>query len=151
MPRPPHSPTDIDIDPGPNNIPAGTPIFIPTTNLPFLTIDSFSNRLPDNDWINIVIEASDLPNDRLEIKLRTRPGMWFKGIEAHSGGGVVKLEAENGATTGSYTLSRASFSDVSLIFVKAKEFGIHHPVYELAAGRLEPVLGKRIIFDWMQD
>jgi hypothetical protein len=140
----------------PHLVPVDFPtVFVPKTHLNFLRLESFNDRLADNDVVNLVIEAEDLPLDRLQIRLRTTPGMWTKGVESHAGGNIggaaVKLEAKEGATTGRHTLLRSELLDVTLILAKAKFLGVYTWMYELPGGALAPLLGKRIIFDWMQD
>jgi hypothetical protein len=144
--------SSTNIDDGPVLVPIGVPVPMSTTGLPLLTLDSFSQQLSDGDLVNIVIEAAGEPSDRVEVRLRTQAGMWFKGVEMHfSGGGVVKLEAENGASSGIETLLLSSLSSVAIVFVKAKTFGVHTPMYELPGKALAKLAGKRIIFDWMKD
>lgn len=140
-----------DIDPGPNPVPVHPhDVFVPTTNLHFLSLSSFDGVLPDGDRIALVIEGTDLPSDRLLLRLRTQPGMWFKGVESHAGG-IVKLESENGHTTNALSLRASELGSTTIIIVKAKLLGVHTPMYELPGGALAPLLGRRVIFDWMQD
>ena len=139
------------IDPGPRNVSVGAAVNIPHTNLPQLRLSSFNGRLTDGDLINVVIAGSGIGKDRVEIRLRTRPKMWFKGVEGWVGSAVLKLDSEQGATGGTYLLRSGELVNTSLVFVKAKEVGIHRPMYELSGRELIPLLGKRVIFDWVQD
>jgi hypothetical protein len=145
-------PKPVKIDNGPVLIPVhDSAADVAMSGKTRLSLASFDHRLPDGDRINIVVEAHDLPADRVAFKLRTQGGMWFKGIEIHSVGGVVRLEAENGSVTGAHTLLRTALPGAGLVLVKAKFGGVHTGMYALPATALTPLLGKRIIFDWMSD
>jgi hypothetical protein len=144
------APKGTTIDPGTNLNPVPG-VSIPRTGLTFLSLSSFDSKLKDSDRINVVIADGNAPNDRVNIRLRTRGGMWFKGLEGHSDSGVVKLEAENGGMSGVFSLSRADLPNFWIVFVKAKVLGIHTPMYELPGTALAPLLGKNVIFDWIAD
>jgi len=137
------------IDPGTKSG-APAPVSLPRTNLTFLNIDSFEKQLKDGDNVELVIDGT-APADTVLLRLRTARKMWFKGIEIHSDKGVVKLEGENGAITTAGTLHRGDLPNVWLVFVKAKRFGVHTPMYELPGTALTPLLGKNMILDWVAD
>lgn len=142
--------TTVNIDPGTNLVPVPG-VSAPRTGLTFLSLSSFDRKLKDGDLVNVVIADRNVPNDRVNIRLRTRAGMWFKGLEGHSDSGVVKLEAENGGMSGVFSLSRTDLPNVWIVFVKAKFLGVHTPMYELPGTALTPLLGKNVIFDWIAD
>ncbi|WP_437679034.1 hypothetical protein [Sorangium sp. So ce131] len=106
--------------------------------------------LADGDIIVIERNGSIDPQF-VSISLQTAPGMWFKGIEAHGGGAVTKIEAEKGALTGDMTIAAGRLHATTLLFVKAKVFGVHTGMYELPAEELRPFLGRQITFDWQKD
>jgi hypothetical protein len=149
MPKPILDPSDIDPGTNPGSFDPAS-VFVPTTGLHFLSLSSFDDVLPDGDRINLVIEGNDLPSDRVQLRLRTQPGMWFKGVESHAGG-IVKLESEDGHTTNAMALRAGELGGATIILVKAKFLGVHTPMYELPGGALKPLLGRRVLFDWMSD
>lgn len=140
----------VTIDPGPVLVPVPE-VPVGRTGLPLLTLNAFERKLPDQDRINIVVVDTNAGSDRVTIRLRTKPQMWFKGIEIHTEGGVVKLEAENGGVTGAAAIRKADASNSWIVIVKAKEFGIHRAMYELPGTALGPLMGKNIVLDWISD
>jgi hypothetical protein len=136
------------IDHGPVLVPVPR-IHVPVTSLPLLTLDSFSTWLADRDWVNVVILDGRLRPNQISIRLRTTPGMWFKGIRIH--GTSRKLESQGDRTVGPLVLTESELASATLIFSKAKELGVPRDVYELPGYRLRPLLGRRIAFDWMRD
>lgn len=103
-----------------------------------------------NDII-VIHKYGPIDHQFVSISLQTKPGMWFKGIEAHGGGQVVKIEAENGALTGDMTIAEGRMNITTLLFVKAGILGVHTGMYELPARELRTFLGRQITFDWIQD
>lgn len=149
----PRRPPAVTIDRGPRLVSA-SPIATPRTSLGFLTIDSFSKRLSDGDRVNVVIEDGGVAADRVEIRLRTaKKGMWKKAVEFHTDGSTAhsSLQSENLGITTPTTVLQRDFARTYLVFAKAKVLGVYTPMYELPGSQLTPLLGKRIIFDWMQD
>jgi hypothetical protein len=105
----------------------------------------------DNDIIVLVLYDRADANS-VGLRLQSKQGMYFKGIEVHGGGQVSKLEVDGGgAVTQEISIPAHLLNDTTLIFVKGKIFNIHTPMYHMPASELAPHLGRGIVFDWRQD
>ena len=166
MPRREHDPIN-PINPPPNEGGFGPPILVPvrpgviyTSRFGHLVItpDMLLNRRrqADNDVFDLGHEPGvAVPSDAIQFRLRTQPGMWFKGIEFYDrNGGVAKLEVNAGpGTTSPLLMSRDELRGSTLVFVKGKVFGIHTAVYEMPGASFEDqgYLGKTMTFHWILD
>lgn len=111
-----------------------------------------SQRLQDGDILAITVEEIDDPNS-IEFTLKLGGGVnWWKGLEITNGKnrkGLIEASGSNGQA-GPLRLSMDEITTGGkLILLKAKAFGVHTGMYELAY--LEQKAGKRVNFLWVSD
>jgi hypothetical protein len=111
---------------------------------------SFITR--DHDRLDYRIEPGVLANpDEVEFVLDQPANQsWRKELELHADDGTWTIAVQDGTHTGRNGLYRYQLQNGSLVFRKAKAFGIMSGVFELA--QLDTLLpASRVTFNWARD
>jgi hypothetical protein len=111
-----------------------------------------SKRLHDGDVVSVRFD--DIADGAVELALELAPHKtWWKGVQLldSTNGQVGFVEVQDGTKSAGPISAAAVDIETGghIVLWKAKTFGVHTPMYELAG--IERIRGKRVTFHWSVD
>jgi hypothetical protein len=104
-------------------------------------------KLRDGDVVQLVEADGPDPNN-IDVSLVLDGVTWWKGIQAQE---IVLCQCQDSQNQSHATLPASQVQDKGLQLWKAKLFGAHTPMYEIANPRSWAQGGKVYTFVWSRD
>ncbi len=116
---------------------------------------SVYGRFWDNDFIRVVGQQDIADKNAVELVLELAPHLsWAKEIQVRDDNGalIARLHVQDSTKSAEVNISADQIlTNGSLLFLKAKLFGIMTGLYVLPTAGLDEVKGKRTVIRWMSD
>lgn len=108
-----------------------------------------SNHVSDEDYIAVQVKENAVEPSQIEIKLLLGPGVkWWKGLQASD---IVLCQCQSPQHFSAGLMDYDTFKSKSFTFWKAKDFGVHRPMYTIENQNEHMKGGCSYLFEWIKD